>query len=140
MNCGFSSSKSARPRPGFFGKVAGLSIVEAVGMVILAGVLAGMAYPAISGLRQSGLNQQAIGIAQAINQAQQTYNLRVASAETNWEAASGSAAKYQLIWQYIPYASSSISGYTPSGFTLTLGSTLNTKVTIADTGGNAVSY
>lgn len=109
-------------------------------MVILAGILAGMAYPAISGLRQSGMNQQAVGIAQAINQAQQTYNLRVAGAETNWEAAPDSPSKYQLIWQYIPYAASSLSGYTPSGYTLTLGSTLNTKVAITDSGGNPVTY
>ncbi|HZZ58419.1 MAG TPA: hypothetical protein VFE31_11360 [Opitutaceae bacterium] len=140
MTFRFSFLKKARSRPGFAGRVAGLSIVEGVGMVILAGILAGMAYPAISGLRQSGLNQQAIGVAQAINQAQQTYNLRVANAETTWEAASDSSAKYQLIWQYIPYAATSLSAYSPSGYTLTLGATLNTKVAIVDANGNPVSY
>src|SRR5579883_3202489 len=113
-----------------WGAQAGVTIVEAVGMTVVLGILAGMSYPAIAGLRQAGTDQQAIGIAQSINQAQQTYNLRVANAESNWEAAADSAAKYQLIWQYVPYATSSLSTYEPSGYTLTLGATLNTKVAI----------
>ncbi|MGH7997029.1 MAG: hypothetical protein ACREFX_11820 [Opitutaceae bacterium] len=109
-------------------------------MTIIIGLLAGLAYPAIYGLRSSGMDQQAIGVAQAMNQAQQTYFLRVANAETTWEAASDSSDKYLLISQYVPFAASSLSSYEPSGYTMTLGQTLNTKVVITGPSGTTVSY
>jgi len=109
-------------------------------MTVVLGLMAGLSYPAINGLRQSGLDQQAIGIAQTLNQAQQTYSLRVSNAETTWEAAPDSPSKYQLIWQYVPFASASLSGYAPSGYTLTLGSTLSTKIIITGPSGTVVNY
>jgi len=116
-----------------------MTIVEAVGMIVIMGVMSGLAYPAIGGLRQAGLDQQAIGIAQALNQAQQTYNLRVAGAAANWSSASGSASKYQLISLYVPFAADTLSDYTPAGYTLTLGATLGTEVAITGPNGT-VSY
>ncbi|HEX3729319.1 MAG TPA: hypothetical protein VHV47_05915 [Opitutaceae bacterium] len=134
------SLSAARSRPGQPGRLSGLTTVEAVGMVIILGLMAGLAYPAIYGLRQSGMDQQAVGVAQTLNQAQQTYSLRVANAETNWEAAADSSAKYQLVSGYIPYATASLSDYEPAGYALTLGTTLNTKVAIANSQGSAISY
>jgi type II secretory pathway pseudopilin PulG len=122
------------------GRRAGLTTVEAVGMTIILGLMAGLAYPAIYGLRQSGLDQQAIGVAQTLNQAQQTYSLRVAGAETNWEAVTDSSAKYQLISQYVPFATARLSDYVPAGYSMTLGATLNTKVIIAGPSGAAINY
>ena len=109
-------------------------------MTIILGLMAGLAYPAIYGLRQSGMDQQAIGVAQTLNQAQQTYTLRVANAETNWEAAADSAAKYQLISQYIPFATANLSDYEPAGYTLALGASLGTKVGIVNAQGSAIAY
>ncbi len=109
-------------------------------MTVILGLMAGLSCPAINGLRHSGMDQQAIGVAQALNQAQQTYSLRVPNAESNWEAAPDSASKYQLIWQYVPFAAGSLSGYQPAGYTLTLGPTLNSKIAIAGSGGVAVPY
>jgi type II secretory pathway pseudopilin PulG len=120
--------------------VAAFTTVEAVGMTVILGLMAGLCYPAITGLRQAGLDQQAIGIAQTLNQAQQTYNLRVANAETTWEAAPDSPTKYQLISQYVPYASGTLSGYEPSGYTISLGATLNTKVVLTGPTGVTISY
>lgn len=137
-------NRSSRPpgvrRAGWRGRFAGLTTVEAIGVTIIIGLLAGLAYPAIYGLRQSGMDQQAIGVAQAINQAQQTYNLRVSSAEQNWEAAPDSPSKYQLISSYIPFAAATLSAYTPSGYTMTLGATLSTKVAITGPTGTNVNY
>ncbi len=118
---------------------AGLTIVEMVGMTVMLGVLAGLAYPAIGGLRSAGLDQQAVGIAQAINQAQQTYNLRVANAATLWTSAADSESKYELISRYVPFAAATLVAYEPAGYTLTLGSALNAKVTIDGPNGT-VSY
>jgi type II secretory pathway pseudopilin PulG len=120
-------------------RVTGLTTVEAVCMTVILGLMSGLAYPAITGLRQAGLDQQAIGIAQALNQAQQTYNLRVANAESTWEAAPDSPSKYQLISQYVPYAADTLTDYEPTGYTIALGSTLNTKVTVTGPTG-PISY
>src|SRR5476651_209871 len=87
----------ARARP------SGMTLVEGIGMVVLVGLMATLAFPAITGLRQAGLDQQAISVAQALNQAQQTYQLRVANAATNWSGATDSASKYLLISGYVPY-------------------------------------
>ncbi len=104
-------------------------------MTVILGVVAGLASPAINGLRQAGIDQQAIGIAQALNQAQQTYTLRVATAATDWAAAADSAAKYSLISAYVPYAANTLAEYAPAGYTLTLGATLNTRVAITGPNG-----
>lgn len=116
-------------------RLSGMTLVEGIGMIVLIGVMASLAFPAITGLRQAGLDQQAIGIAQALNQAQQTYRLRVANAATNWSGASGSESKYQLISGYVPYAAGTLSDYEPAGYTLALGATLNTKVSITGPSG-----
>jgi len=108
-------------------------------MTVMLGVLAGLAYPAIGGLRSAGLDQQAVGIAQAINQAQQTYNLRVANAASLWSAATDSESKYELISRYVPFAAATLSGYEPVGYTLTLGAALNAKVAIQGPNGT-VTY
>jgi len=109
-------------------------------MTVILGLMSGLSYPAITGLRQAGLDQQAVGIAQALNQAQQTYNLRVANAESTWEAAPDSPSKYQLIAQYVPYAADTLADYEPSGYAITLGTTLNTKVAITGAGGATIAY
>lgn len=127
-------------RPASAGRRAGLTTVEAVGMTVILGLMAGLSYPAIYGLRQSGLDQQAIGVAQTLNQAQQTYSLRVSSAEANWEAASDSASKYQLISQYVPFAADTLADYEPAGYNIALGATLGTKAVITNASGSTVSY
>jgi type II secretory pathway pseudopilin PulG len=104
-------------------------------MVVLVGVMASLASPAISGMRQAGQDQQAISIAQALNQAQQTYQLRVANAVGNWSTAGTSEAKYQLISGYVPYASDTLADYSPAGYSFTLGATLSTKVVVTGPNG-----
>ena len=140
INCPLLHFGASRSRRGFAGRRSGLTTVEAVGMTIILGLMAGLAYPAIYGLRQSGMDQQAIGVAQTLNQAQQTYSLRVSNAEANWEAAPDSSGKYQLVAQYIPFATANLSEYEPAGYAMTLGTTLNTKIVITNSQGTAVGY
>jgi type II secretory pathway pseudopilin PulG len=104
-------------------------------MIVLVGIMAGLATPAISGLSQAGQDQQAISIAQALNQAQQTYQLRVANSVSNWSNASSSESKYELITGYVPYATDTLADYSPSGYSFTLGATLSTKVVITGPNG-----
>jgi type II secretory pathway pseudopilin PulG len=116
-----------------------MTLVEGIGMTVLVGIMSTLAFPAISGLRSAGQDQQAIGVAQALNQAQQTYQLRVANSTTNWAGAASSDAKYQLISPYVPYAADTLEDYEPSGYTLALGNNLSTKVVITGPNGT-VSY
>ena len=118
---------------------SGLTLVEGIGMIVLVGVMASLATPAITGLRQAGQDQQAISIAQALNQAQQTYQLRVANAVGNWSNAGSSELKYELISVYVPFAAPTLANYAPVGYSFTLGATLSTKVLITGANG-AVPY
>jgi len=127
-------------RAAFTARQAGLTIVEAVGMTVILGLMAGLSYPAINGLRSSGLDQQAVSIAQTLNQAQQTFELRVPTAATQWSGAPDSPTRYGLIWQYVPYATANLSDYEPPGYTFALGSTLDTKVVITGPAGATVPY
>jgi len=138
----FQTSHAGGGRPGRAPRGArqsGFTLVEGIGMTILVGIMAALAFPAIGGLRQAGLDQQAISIAQALNQAQQTYQLRVANAASNWTAAADSDAKYELVAPYVPYAADTLEDYTPSGYSLQLGGSLDTKVVITGPDGT-VSY
>jgi len=117
------------------------TLPELVGAIIIIGIIAALAIPAISGMLSSGKDQQAIGLAQAINQAQQTYKLRVANAATNYSSAADSSARYLLIGSYVPYSAATLSGYQPSGYTFALSTALDTRVTITRTSDSStVSY
>ena len=56
------------------------------------------------------------------------------------EAAPDSSSKYQLIWQYVPFAAATLAAYEPPGYTLTLGPTLNAKIVITGSDGTVVNY
>jgi type II secretory pathway pseudopilin PulG len=115
------------------------TLIETLGVVILIGLLAVMAGMAISGLYNAGQDNQAIAAAQAINQAQQIYLVRVSGAATAWSQPGGSPsagatasneARFALISPYLPGTPLSLGGYEPSGYTFTLGSTLTAPVSI----------
>ena len=112
-----------------------MTLVEGIGMMVLTGILGAIAYPAINGLREAGVGQQAVGLAQALNQAQQTYELRVANAASNWSDAGDSDDRYLLISTYVPFAAASLEQYEPARYTFTLGATLDTKVAITGPNG-----
>jgi type II secretory pathway pseudopilin PulG len=108
----------------------GFTLVETLGVTILIGLLAAMAGMAVFGLYSAGQDKQAIGAAQAINQAGQIYLMRVSGAATAWGNAGGNDAKFSLISAYLPGTPASLETYEPVGYSFTLGSTLSTPVTI----------
>ena len=117
----------------------GFTLVETLGVVILIGLLAALAGMAVFGLYGAGLDKQAIGAAQAINQAEQIYLVRISGAATAWSGAGSNEAKFSLISAYLPGTPASLETYEPSGYTFLLGATLSTPVTIAGPHG-AVAY
>jgi type II secretory pathway pseudopilin PulG len=126
----------------------GFTLVETLGVVVLIGLLAAMAGMAVSGLYRAGQDKQAIAAAQAINQAEQIYLVRVSGAATAWSQAGNSPGnsgagsndiKFSLISAYLPGTPSSLETYEPNGYTFTLGSSLTSPVAIEGPNGS-VSY
>jgi type II secretory pathway pseudopilin PulG len=117
----------------------GFTLVETLGVVVLIGLLAAMAGMAVFGLYSAGQDKQAIGAAQAINQAEQIYLVRVSGAATAWSGASSNNAKFALISTYLPGTPASLTAFEPNGYSITLGATLTTPATITGPNG-AVSY
>jgi type II secretory pathway pseudopilin PulG len=114
----------------------GFTLVETLGVCILIGLLAALAGMAVFGLYSVGQDKQAIAAAQAIDQAQQIYLLRVSGAATTWSNAVSNTganvndAKFALISSYLPGTPTSLETFEPSGYTFTLGGTLADPVTI----------
>jgi type II secretory pathway pseudopilin PulG len=117
---------------------AGFTLVEMLGVCVLIGLLATMAGMAVFGLYNAGQDKQAVAAAQAINQAQQIYLLRVSGAATAWSGAASNDTKFALISAYLPGTPGSLSSYEPNGYTFTLGASLADPVRITDPKGNNV--
>jgi type II secretory pathway pseudopilin PulG len=109
---------------------AGFTLVETLGVCVLIGLLAALAGMAVFGLYSAGQDKQAIAAAQAINQAQQIYLLRVSGAATAWSGAGSDDAKFNLIKSYLPGTPVSLETFEPSGYIFHLGGTLTDQVTI----------
>jgi type II secretory pathway pseudopilin PulG len=108
----------------------GFTLVETLGVCVLIGLLAALAGMAVFGLYSAGQDKQAIAAAQAINQAQQIYLLRVSGAATAWSSAGSDDAKFNLIKSYLPGTPVSLETFEPSGYIFHLGGTLTDQVTI----------
>jgi type II secretory pathway pseudopilin PulG len=108
----------------------GFTLVETLGVCVLIGLLAALAGMAVFGLYSAGQDKQAIAAAQAIDQAQQIYLLRVSGAATAWGNAGSDDAKFNLLQSYLPGTPTSLETFEPSGYTFHLGSTLTNQVTI----------
>jgi type II secretory pathway pseudopilin PulG len=117
---------------------AGFTLVETLGVCVLIGLLAALAGMAVFGLYSAGQDKQAIAAAQAINQAQQIYLLRVSGAATAWGSAGSDEGKFSKISPYLPGNPSSLVSYSPLGYTFTLGANLTDPVKIIDPKGNDV--
>lgn len=117
----------------------GFTLVECIAVILLMAVFATVAGPALGGLLQLGRDKAAVGRAEAINQAQQVYKLRVAGASSTWTAASSSAARYGLIESYLPFATPTLMAYQPSGYTFNLANSLDTPVQVVGPSG-ALAY
>jgi type II secretory pathway pseudopilin PulG len=108
----------------------GFTLVETLGVCVLLGLLAALAGMAVFGLYGAGQDKQAIAAAQAINQAQQIYLLRVSGAATAWSGAGSDDAKFNLLKSYLPGTPASLETFEPSGYIFHLGGTLTDQVTI----------
>jgi prepilin-type N-terminal cleavage/methylation domain-containing protein len=98
---------------------AGFSLVELLAAVTIIGVIAFMAIPAVSRMREDSERNLAIARVEALNTAMATFiqvNGRT-NAETAWSATGTSdEAKYTLLRPYLAFAEASLARFMPEGY------------------------
>ena len=122
----------------------GFSLVEVLAAITIIGIITFLAVPNIVRVKQDSEENLARARAEAINMAIAAYvqSLGTNAAQVNWSAAGSDNARYLLVRQYIAFSESSLSLYTPGGYTNSLPSTispLTTKVIVSGPSGD-ISY
>lgn len=121
MNTLTSPNKSApRRRTGF-------SLVEMMASVAIIGIIAFLAIPSISRMREDSEKNLAIARAEALNVAQATL-VQVkgrTQADLDWRGAASNDAKYTLLQPYLSFAETTITLYMPSGWNVTFNTAIN---------------
>ncbi len=121
----------------------GFSLVEMMACVSIIGIIAFLAIPSITRMRNDAEKNLAIGRAEALNMAQATL-IQVrgrTQAGIDWTAASGNDAKYTLLRPYLSYSETTLTAFLPAGYTITFPSSINTMNKIALSGpSGAIPY
>lgn len=114
MNLGLPFS-AAPPLP-FWRR--GFSLVEMMACVSIIGIIAFLAIPSITGMRQQGEDNLAITRAEALNVAQATFIQAKGRTEAArlWQGAGSDQAKFELIRPYLSYPEATLTLYLPSGY------------------------
>jgi prepilin-type N-terminal cleavage/methylation domain-containing protein len=120
------------------------SLVEVLAAITIIGVITFLAVPNIVRVKMDSEDNLARARAEAINMAIASYVQAVGTnaAQSSWSAAGSDSARYLLVRQYIAFSESSLSLFTPGGYTNSLPSTispLTTKVTVTGPSGT-ISY
>ena len=105
----------------------GFSLVEMLASVAIIGIIAFLAIPSVSRMREDSEKNLAIARAESLNVSQATM-VQVkgrTTADLDWRNAGSSQAKYELLWPYLSYAETTLSAYLPSGYTATFDASIN---------------
>lgn len=127
---GMQNTKSGTPRGAF-------SLVEVLAAIAIIGIVTFLAIPNIVRMKQDGEDNLARARAETLNMAIASYVQSVGTnaAQTAWSAANNDG-RYGLIRGYIAFPESTLSEYTPSGYTLTLPASIipmTTKTAVSNT-------
>ncbi len=115
----------------------GFTLMEILMCIIIMGILAGLLYPSFKGVMTASKDTVAITKCESLNSAAFTYGKRVPGASTTWNAASNSG-RYDLLYAagYLPNCPSALSSFTPSGYTITLPTTITGRCTLSGPSGS----
>lgn len=106
----------------------GFSFVEMLASVAIIGIIAFLAIPSISKMREDSEKNLVIARAEALNVAQATF-VQVkgrSQADIDWKNAGSNEAKYLLLLPYLSYAEGTmVGGYLPSGYTVIFNPAIN---------------
>ena len=117
---------------------AGFSLVEVLAAVAIIGILVFIAIPNVVQSRRDAEEHFAIGRAEALNSSISSFiqaNGR-ANAGVQWSGKTN-AERYALVKGYLAYAPTDLSGYQPNGYTYSLPSSPDARVTITRDNGTA---
>lgn len=110
---------------------AGFTLTELTCVVVLLGLLVGLSVSLVKDAVPNGLDRNAVALANAVNAAKKSYELRVSTASGTWAAAASDNARFLLIRDRIPYAESlTLAEFSPAGYSLGLGASLDSRVTV----------
>lgn len=127
------------------GGAGGFSLVEVLAAIAIIGVITFMAIPNIIQIKQDSEDDLARSRAEALNTAIASYvqNRGWHTATNEWGSAGSSDARYGLLQPYLAFAETNLSGYMPSGYSVTFPvatNLLRSKVTLAGPATNDMDY
>jgi prepilin-type N-terminal cleavage/methylation domain-containing protein len=114
----------------------GFSLVEMMACVSIIGIIAFMAIPSITRMREDSERNLAITRAESLNLAQATF-IQVrgrTQANLDWTAAGNNEARYKLLKDYMSYAEPTLAQYMPSGYNVSFNSNITAMSKMALTG------
>ena len=122
----------------------GFSLVEMMASVAIIGIIAFLAIPSISRMREDSEKNLAIARAESLNVAQATL-VQVkgrTQADLDWRNAGSNDAKYLLLLPYLSYAESTRTLFVPSGWNVTFDNDINAmrKVRLFDPSNQEIKY
>ena len=109
------------------GPARGFSLVEVLAAITIIGIITFLAVPNIVRVKQDGEDNLARARAATLNMAIASYVQAVGTnaAQTAWTAAGSDAARYTNIRQYIAFSETTLTSFTPNGYTNTLPTTIS---------------
>jgi prepilin-type N-terminal cleavage/methylation domain-containing protein len=119
-----------------YARIRAFTLVELLCVTVLLGIFGAITVSFVKDGVATGRDRNAVSLANSINSAKKSYELRVSTAATTWAAAADDNASWLLIRDRVSYAESlTLSQFTPPGYTFSLGTSLSTRVTITGPAG-----
>lgn len=114
--------------------------MEMMACVSIIGIIAFMAIPSITRMREDSERNLAITRAEALNLAQATF-IQVrgrTQASLDWAAATSNEARYKLLKDYMSYSEPTLAQYMPSGYSVSFNSNITamSKMALSGPSGN----
>jgi len=112
------------------------SLVEMMACVSIIGIIAFMAIPSVTRMRNDSERNLAIARAEALNLAQASF-IQVrgrTQAALEWSAASSAQAKYNLLRPYLSFSETTLTTFLPSGYSVVFPPSITTMTKAALSG------
>ena len=120
--------------------IRAFTLVEMLCVTVLLGIFGAVTVAFVKDSVATGRDRNAVSLANSINSAKKSYELRVSTAATSWSGAADDNARWLLIRDRVAYAESlTLTQFTPAGYSFGLGSSLSTRVSISGPSGT-ISY